>query len=65
MFWDMIMKYETLILVFVRAHRDKDFALYVAVLEELAVLFFALDHVNKNLNWGSAQYSTSEKLLFL
>ena len=46
MFWDMIMKYETLILVFVRAHRDKDFALYFAVLEELAVLFFALDHVN-------------------
>jgi len=46
MFWDPILRYETLILIFVRAHREKNFPLYVNVLEELAVLFFALDHVN-------------------
>ena len=31
--------------MFIRAHREKRFSLYVEVLEEL-VLFFALDHVN-------------------
>ena len=46
MYWDLIMRYETLILVFVRAHREKNFPLYVEVLEELTPLFFALDHVN-------------------
>ena len=45
-FWDMIMRYETLILIFVRAHREKNFLLYVEVLEELVPLFFALDHAN-------------------
>ena len=46
MYWDLIMRYETLILIFVRAHREKNFPLYVEVLEELTPLFFALDHVN-------------------
>ena len=46
MYWDLIMMYETLILIFVRAHREKNFPLYVKVLEELTPLFFALDHVN-------------------
>ena len=46
MYWDLIIRYETLILIFVRAHREKNFPLYVEVLEELTPLFFALDHVN-------------------
>ena len=46
MFWDLILRYETLILIFVRAHRERNFHLYLNVLEELALLFFALDHVN-------------------
>ena len=46
MYWNLIMRYETLILIFVRAHREKNFPLYVEVLEELTPLFFALDHVN-------------------
>ena len=46
MYWDFILRYETLILIFVRAHREKNFALYIEVLEELTPLFFALDHVN-------------------
>ena len=45
-YWDLIVKYETLILIFIRAHREKNFSLYVEVLEELTPLFFALDHVN-------------------
>lgn len=46
LFWDMIIGYETLILMFIRAHREKCFSLYVEVLEELVHIFFALDHVN-------------------
>ena len=46
MFWDLIMRYEPLILIFIRAHREKNFPQYVEVLEELTPLFFALDHVN-------------------
>ena len=46
MFWDMICRYEKLIFIMVRAHREKNFPLYIAVLEKLAPLFFALDHVN-------------------
>ena len=40
-FMYLIMRYETLILIFVRAHREKKFPLYVEVLEELTQLFFA------------------------
>lgn len=40
------MRYETLILLFVRACRERNFTLYVEVLDELIPLFFALDHVN-------------------
>ena len=40
------MRYETLILIFIRAHREKNFPLYVQILEKLTPLFFALDHVN-------------------
>ena len=36
MFWDRILRYETPILIFVRAHGEKNFPLYVNV----------LDHVN-------------------
>ena len=46
MYWDLIMRFETLILIFVRAHREGNFPLYVEVLEKLVPLFFALDHVN-------------------
>ena len=44
-YWDTILRYETLIL-FVRAHRERNFSLYMQLLEELTPLFFALDHVN-------------------
>jgi hypothetical protein len=46
LYWDMIRRYERLILIFVRAHRERNFSLYVQVLEKLCPIFFALDHPN-------------------
>ena len=46
LFWDLVMKYEILILIFVRAHRERDFSLFVEVLEQLVPLVFALDHMD-------------------
>ena len=46
LFWDLIIKYETLVLILVRAHRERDVSLFVTVLEQLAPLFFVLDHTN-------------------
>ena len=34
-FWDLILRYETPILIFVRAHREKNFPLYVNVLNHV------------------------------
>ena len=46
MFWDLILRYQTLIHILIKAHRLKNFPLYVSVLEELTHLSFTLDHVN-------------------
>ena len=46
LFWDLVMRYETLILIFVRAHREINFSVLVDVLEQIVPLFFALDHTN-------------------
>ena len=46
MYWNLILRYEILILICVRAHRGSNFPLYVEVLEKLVPLFFALDHLN-------------------
>ena len=46
MFWDFILQCEMLILTFDAAHRDKDFLVYVEIMEKLASLFFAMDHIN-------------------
>ena len=43
-FWDLIIRCKTLILIFTRVHREKN--LYVEILEELTPLFPALDHGN-------------------
>lgn len=39
-------------LLVIRAHRQRNFSLYVEALEELMPLFFALDHVNY-ARWAS------------
>ena len=45
-FWDTVLRLELIILMFVRAHREKDFNLYIETLENLTGFFFALDHYN-------------------
>ena len=45
-FWDTVLMLELQILIFVRAHREKNFNLYIEALESLTGLFFALDHYN-------------------
>ncbi len=45
-FWDIIMEFQTMVLIFIRAHRTKIFAMYVESLDSLVQWFFALDHVN-------------------
>ena len=42
LYWDLLMTYETLILLFVGTHRQRNFALYVEV-SEMIVLLFALE----------------------
>ena len=46
LFWDTILRYETLVLMFIRAYRETLFCLYVEVLEEHVHLFFSLHHIN-------------------
>ena len=46
LFWNIIIEYETLVLIVVRAHRQRNLSLYIEAMEELIPLFFALDHVN-------------------
>eukprot|EP00745_Piridium_sociabile_P012394 TRINITY_DN190_c0_g1_i6.p1 TRINITY_DN190_c0_g1~~TRINITY_DN190_c0_g1_i6.p1 ORF type:complete len:743 (+),score=169.21 TRINITY_DN190_c0_g1_i6:247-2475(+) len=45
-YWDTILRIELLGLTFVRAHRERDFPLYVESMKALAPWFFALDHHN-------------------
>ena len=45
-YWDIILQFETLVLIFVGAHRIRDFTLYVESLEALVPWFFALDRTN-------------------
>ena len=52
LFWDVILQLETLVLLVIRAHRQRNFNLHVEAMEELIPLFFALDHVNY-ARWAS------------
>ena len=45
-YWDTILNMEILGLIFVRAHKEQDFPLYVESLKALVPWFFALDHQN-------------------
>ena len=45
-FWDIILNFEMMVLVFIRAHRTKNFKLYVETLEQLVPWFLALDRIN-------------------
>ena len=45
-YWDIVMRLELLVLIFVRSHRERNVALYIEALEALVPWFFALDHHN-------------------
>lgn len=45
-FWLLIHKYQQIIFMFIRSHRERKFKLLVAALRQLVPLFFALDHQN-------------------
>ena len=45
-FWMLTMKYQQLVLLFVRAHRQRNFRLFVETLKALVGIFFAMDHHN-------------------
>ena len=45
-YWNTVLHFELLGLIFVRAHRECNFSLYVESLKALAPWFFALDHHN-------------------
>ena len=47
-YWDTTLRIEILGLTSVRAHRERDFPLYVETLKALAPWFFAIDHQNHN-----------------
>ena len=45
-FWILIHKYQQIVLMFIRSHRERKFKLMVATLRKLVPLFFALNHQN-------------------
>ena len=45
-FWDLILRIQMWILMFVRAHREQNFELYINTMEKLVGLFFSLDAIN-------------------
>ena len=61
MYWDMIRRLEILVLIFVRSHREKNFNLYVEVLDSLMFMFFALDHYNYS-RWVSVHLRDMKSL---
>ena len=45
-YWDLVIEFEILALIFIRAHRINDFNLYLESHNALTPWFFALDHIN-------------------
>ena len=45
-FWMLSMKYQQLVMLFVRAHRQANARLFVETLKALVGIFFAMDHHN-------------------
>ena len=60
-YWDTVRRMEILGLIFVRAHREQNFPLYIESLKALAPWFFALDHHNYS-RWISIHIRDMESL---
>eukprot|EP00794_Sanderia_malayensis_P019361 gene19361-21281_t len=43
-FWDLVLRIEIVVLIFIGAHRENNFDLYLESLEAPMFMFFALDH---------------------
>lgn len=60
-FWDTVLRMEIIGLIFVRAHREANFSLYIETLRSFAPWFFALDHHNY-ARWVSVHIRDMESL---
>ena len=60
-FWNLVLRLELLVLLFIRSYRESNFELYKDVLQELLPFFFALDHVHY-ARWVSVHLRDMETL---
>ena len=60
-FWDTVLRMEIMGLIFIRAHREANFPLYVESLCSLVPWFFALDHHNY-ARWAPVHIRDMESL---
>ena len=61
LYWDLILKIEALVLIFIRAHGEKNFPLYVKDLDALMFMFFAVDHYSYS-RWVSVHIRDMKSL---
>ena len=61
LYWDLILKIGVLVLVFIRAHREKNFPLYVEAHDALMFMFFTVDHYNYS-RWVSVHIREMKSL---
>ena len=61
LYWDTVLNLELSGVVFVRAHRERDFSLYLESLKMIAPWFFALDHYHY-ARWVPVHIRDMEKL---
>ena len=57
----MVLRIEVLVLIFIRAHRERNFLLYCETLEALMFIFFAVDHYNYS-RWASVHLRDMKSL---
>lgn len=60
-FWNLVLRLELLVLLFIRSYRESNFELYKDVLQELLPFFFALDHIHY-ARWISVHLRDMETL---
>ena len=61
LYWDMVLPIEVLVLIFSRAHRERNFLLYSETLEAIMFIFFAVDHYNYS-RWASVHLRDMKSL---
>ena len=61
LYWDMVLRIEVLVLIFIRAHRERNFLLYCETLEALMFIFFAVHHYYYS-RWASVHLRDMKSL---